>query len=126
MKYTPIQYAKTLYELVEADPKHDKETVKKFAQTLVAHGKTSQLRAILAEFERQWYIQKGITPVEVTSTRTGQVKAKTLKELVGTEIELIEKIDSTVGEGARITIGDWRIDNTVQRRMNELKQAVQR
>ncbi len=126
MRYNAKQYAKVLYDLIEEHPHHASKVVKEFAATLARHGRTNLLRGILAEFEREWYTQKGVTPVVVETEKVGAVSKAELKKLVGTDIEITEKIDPKLGAGTRITIGDMRIDNTVARRMQDLKRTVQK
>ena len=124
MKYTASQYATTLYEELEAHPKDVSGVIKKFAGILVLHGRSGLLRAICTEFERVWYIRREITPVEVVSADKGAVNKREIEKLVGREIELMEKIDPRIIAGARVTIGDWRIDNTLERRIADLREAV--
>ncbi|HEY4498807.1 MAG TPA: F0F1 ATP synthase subunit delta [Candidatus Paceibacterota bacterium] len=124
MKYTPSQYATTLYDLLEENPKKQKETVKAFAQKLVANGSVKDLRAIESAFVREWYDRKGITPVTVTAGESGAYTKKEIEKITGKEIELTEIKDPGVGAGARIRIGDYQIDNTLARRLSDLTSAL--
>lgn len=124
MRYSPAQYAKALYELVEADPKNMKATVASFAKMLASHQKLKLLRAISEEFKREWFKRKNITPVIVESAEKSAVKVEELIKLIGGQIEVTEKTNPSVLGGVRITVGDTRIENTVERRMQELKNAV--
>lgn len=126
MRYTPSQYAKTLYDLLEEHPRKRKEIVSAFAKHLLQNGAVKDLRAIGEAFKREWYKRENIIPVEVTAAETGVFSIKELEKLAGQEIELSEKKDSNVGAGARIKIGDWQIDNTLARRLSDLKSAVTR
>ena len=126
MRYTPTQYAKTLYDLIEESPKKSKEIVRAFAAKLVANGALKDLRAIGAAFEREWYSRTGTTPVEVTTVEKGSMSKKELEKMLGKDIEFIEKTDPAVTAGARIKIGDYQIDNTLARRLSDLKNALAR
>lgn len=97
-----------------------------FAKHLLQNGAVKDLRAIGEAFKREWYKRENIIPVEVTAAETGVFSIKELEKLAGQEIELSEKKDSNVGAGARIKIGDWQIDNTLARRLSDLKSAVTR
>ena len=123
MTYSPSQYAEALYDLIEAHPHKRTETVKKFAQKLVNDGKANQLRAIMAEFERIALEKKKLVLVKVESAKPHAVSAASLQKAVGEEIELIERVNPELGAGVSITIGDYRIDNTLKRRMEDLKAA---
>ncbi len=126
MRYTAAQYAKALYGLTEANPKDARKTVQTFARRLIANGQAGLVRTIAERFKQEWFTQKGIVPVEITATETGIIVKKELEQALGKSVELIEKKDPSVGAGARIKIGDWQIDNTLSRRLSDLKNALTR
>ena len=124
MRYTSVQYAKTLYDLLEENPKKVKEIMQNFAQKLVSSGAVKDLRSITAAFEREWHTRTGTTTVEVTVAETGAVRKSELEKVLGKNIELSEKTDPSIGAGTRIKIGDYQIDNTLARRLSDLRNTL--
>lgn len=124
MRYTAKQYAQTLFELTDSNPRSAQATIKRVAEILLAHNQGRLLRKIETEFEREWNARKGITQVEVTATKKGLVHAKDFSHRVTGKIELTETIDPQVIGGVKIKIGDWQIDNTIARRLKQLQEAI--
>ena len=126
MKYTPAQYAKALYDILEENPKEKSQTLSLFAKHLVKNGDAQKLRAIVTAFEREWRERKDIVAVEVTAAEKAVFSKKELEKIIGKEVELKEKVDPSVGAGARIRVGDHQIDNTLARRLSDLRVALTR
>lgn len=124
MKYTAAQYAQTLYELLEKHSKNSKAIVRKFAATLLKNGQAGLAREIARQFTQLSNAHKGITPVSVTAAEKHAVSAAQLEKLLKTRVELTEAIDPNVGAGARIQIGDFQIDNTLARRLSDLRNTI--
>ena len=67
MKYSPRQYAESLYDLTkEGQP----ENIKKFAEFLYTNGESSLLPEISYQFTNIWKERNGITR-EITETEDG-------------------------------------------------------
>lgn len=126
MKYTAQQYARALYELIEHNPSKTHETIKRFVEKLHANSQMGLARNIIREFEREWNTKKSIVSVEVVAAQAHTVSKKTLEEMLGTSIELTEKIDPSTGAGIRMRVGNYQVDNTLSRRMLELKKVFAR
>lgn len=124
MKYTSRQYATALYELIEKEPTKAREHLKRFVESLSRNGQLGLARDIVRDFEMLWNEKRGIVPVEITAAEERAVSKKKLEEMLGSTIELVEKTDPALGAGIRMRIGDYQIDNTLARRMQELKNAV--
>ena len=81
MRYTATQYAKTLYDLLESEPKNTSGVVRNVAKQLLENGQAGLVRSISEQFNKVWYERKGITPVEVTTVEKGLIKVGQLEKL---------------------------------------------
>src|SRR3989344_6296231 len=124
MRYTAMQYAKTLYDLLEAEPKNTALVIRNVAKTLLSNGQAGLARSVAEQFKSVWYTRKKITAVEVTTAEKGLVGVTQLEKMLGDKIELNENVDPKVGAGARIKIGDYQVDNTLARRLSDLRNAL--
>ncbi|OHA18298.1 MAG: hypothetical protein A2664_02445 [Candidatus Taylorbacteria bacterium RIFCSPHIGHO2_01_FULL_46_22b] len=124
MTYSPTHYAAALLDLLLSKKEGHEKLIAKFAALLVKNRHAGKLRDIMNEFERLWYKHQEITPVTVVSATKNAVHPKDIEKLVGTKIALIEKIDENVKGGVRISVGDWRIDNTLSRRFSDMKGTI--
>ena len=122
MRYTSSQYAKGLYEaLKESDDK--RAVVKKFAQVLLRHGKLANLRNIMLDFAEVSDKEAGIQKIEITSALP--LKATdAVRETLGGKALVQEKIDPSIIGGMRIRVGDELIDNTIRKRLSDLRNMI--
>jgi len=121
MKYSPREYARALYDLIErATESASEETVKKFVKALAANGDLSQAEMIVEEFEKVWRRRRGEEKIEVAAAR--REDALPLGEKLKGEIFFKE--DPKVLGGVKIRIGDKLIDNTIRARINRLKESL--
>lgn len=126
MKYTPTQYAETLYELLEreTDEKNTYRTIQQFVSILKKQRALSSWKQVVQAFERIYYSRKNIIQAHITLARghLPELVAQSLPK--NTEISVSHDI-SLVG-GIQIQIGDTLIDNSVRARVEKLKEALQK
>jgi F-type H+-transporting ATPase subunit delta len=124
VRYSSSHYAKSLYELIEAAPKDGQnKVVSDFVQTLIRHNRLNLIRSIILDFEKVWYEKNGLVKVQVETAKPEDV-SKLLKHSLGKDIEISEKVVPNLLGGARITVGDMRIDDTVRRRLSDLNTVL--
>lgn len=85
----------------------------------------AHLPAIAAEFGELYRKQKGIIRATVITTfpLTDELREKfkkTIKEQTGKQIDLIEKVDSSLIGGFVVKIGDKQMDNSVRSKLKSL------
>ncbi|SRR6056297_1113733 len=70
MRITAKQYARALFEELEAAPeKENEEIIKRFSRILVDNNHTSYLLRIIKKFSQIWNKKKGIIEAEVITAR---------------------------------------------------------
>ena len=87
------------------------------------------LPAVAKEFISMYTDYKGIQKATVTtaSTLTAEQKAtvaKIVKDYTGKEVELIEQIDESLIGGFILKVGDQQIDDSIKRKLNDLKVSL--
>jgi F-type H+-transporting ATPase subunit delta len=83
---------------------------------------------IAMAFDDQYKIYKNITTVKVQSAVALDAKLRTqvidiVKQTVSGEIELIEEVDAALIGGFVLTINDKQVDQSVKRKLNDLKKT---
>jgi F-type H+-transporting ATPase subunit delta len=86
----------------------------------------SILPAVATEFISLYTDYKGIQKAQITSASalTADQKAKVtaiVKEFSGKEVELTETIDESLIGGFILRVGDQQIDDSIKRKLNDLK-----
>ena len=96
-----------------------------FVRLITAKGREGMLPGISHTFLTFYKEHKGIVQADITSAvaLTEEQRATLTKSLsgLGNEVEIIENIDPSIIGGLKITVGDQRIDASVQRKLNDLK-----
>ncbi|MFM6947497.1 MAG: ATP synthase F1 subunit delta [Aquirufa sp.] len=87
------------------------------------------LPAIAKQFISLYTDYKGIQKAEVTSASPLTAEQKTqvtkiIKEYTGKEVELTEHIDESLIGGFVLRVGDKQIDDSIRRKLNDLKVAL--
>lgn len=86
----------------------------------------SILPAIAAQFINLYKEYKGIQKAEITSATAltsdqKETVTKIVKGYSGKEVELIEHIDESLIGGFILRVGDQQIDDSIRRKLNDLK-----
>lgn len=125
-KFKPNEYAAALYELLQKTPvPQQKRIISWFAGYLVRQNALPLISKIVREFSEICDHADGAIPVEIT-TRDGKFQAAELEKALGKKVRITARKDPTVRGGLKIKIGDTLIDNTLSRRMNNLRQSLGR
>jgi F-type H+-transporting ATPase subunit delta len=87
------------------------------------------LPAIASAFVDQYKAFKGIIKAEVSSASalTADQKKQIIaivKESQGKDVELIEKIDESLIGGFILRVGDQQVDDSIKRKLNDLKVSL--
>ena len=130
MKVTTRQYATALYESTkELKGAQLKTALGGFIQLLATHNTLRKIEEIIADFKTYYNQVEGIIPVSVTSTSAlsdpeRQKIIKSLADITGKKIELIEHVDATLIGGIVIKIGDTIIDNSFKKQLQHLRNKL--
>ncbi len=97
-----------------------------FIETITNKRREYFLEKIAEEFQNQYKENGKITTATVTTNikLDGNLKEKILalvKNNAKVEVDLIEKLDEKLIGGFILRIGDTQIDNSIQRKLNDLK-----
>jgi ATP synthase F1 delta subunit len=133
------EYIKTLYTIgqVDADSINvytlfkDKFNPVTYGIFVIITNKNREkiLPAVAKEFISMYTDYKGIQTATVTtaSSLTADQKAtvaKIVKDYTGKEVELIEQIDESLIGGFILKVGDQQIDDSIKRKLNDLKVSL--
>ncbi len=125
MKYTPKQYAAALYDLLDQHPGDaSPDIVRRFIMLLSRNRDLSLWRRIVEAFERLYYVRQGKTRAIVSTAQTS--KADYVRSVLGKTSDTAVRTDPHLIGGVAIRIGDKLIDNSVQSRMERLREALNR
>ena len=119
MKYSSKQLATAFYELLADKPKEHKQIVSRFAAFLQKIGVTKMSNEITRQFEITRLKKENAIKVEIVSAEKNRPIFPT--KINGKKTELSWRTDPGLIAGAIIKIGDIRIDNSITRRLSELK-----
>jgi F-type H+-transporting ATPase subunit delta len=100
-----------------------------FLGVLAQNRRLSELSSVIAAFNGLVASHRGETTAEVTSAHkleTAQVTAlrKQLKAKVGSDVTVVQKVDSSILGGLIIKIGSQMIDSSIKTRLNTLASAM--
>ena len=133
MKITARQYAKTLYEVTK-DKNHE-EINGIISQLVDIFRKNSQLRLkndIIKRYEEIYNQEKGIISAKVFSRKKldGEME-KEISEFIkkkykAEKVETENNIDESIKGGIIIRIGDEVLDGSLDRKLKELKSALEK
>ena len=122
MRYTTSQYAQGLLEALKKSA-DTHATVKKFVSLLVRDGKLAKARAIMLDFEELLEQESGKQKIEITSARKLEA-THAVRAALGEKASVEEKVDPRVLGGMRIRVGDELVDNTIQKRLSDLRHTI--
>ncbi len=129
MKFNHRQYAQALHEaLAETTPKDQDIVIQNFIEVLKAKGDLAEYEKIIAAYEVYDREQRGVTEVEVTtaegSTKVNKSLIDDLNKIVGSDIEVKEKVDSNLIGGVVIRAGDTLIDGSIKNQLDQLQKNL--
>ncbi|MEK7170344.1 MAG: F0F1 ATP synthase subunit delta [Patescibacteria group bacterium] len=122
MKYTAVEYAKTLHSLAgESAASHRRETVRDFLSVVAKNGSLHLLPEIIREYSLLSDKEAGIRDVTVRTPETMPAGALAKEFSFKTRIKALR--DVRLSGGAVIEIGDLRVDNSIARRLSRAREA---
>ncbi|MBT3646983.1 MAG: ATP synthase F1 subunit delta [Flavobacteriales bacterium] len=96
-----------------------------FIRLITDKGREGMLLGISTSFLALYKEHKGIVQAAITSAvALTQEQRESLKKSLaglGNEVEITESVEPSILGGLKITVGDQRIDASVQRKLNDLK-----
>jgi F0F1-type ATP synthase delta subunit len=137
MKYSSKQYAAALYGLLAEtkSPAERKIMLAKFAAKLERNNETKLVDEIFHQYEKFRQDREKIIPVSIRtagnraqaeqSSHDGKTHPDFPKHIGDKKVELTVTEDQSLLAGAVITVGDYRIDNSVRRRLDDLAKVFQ-
>ena len=131
MRITAKQYAQTLYDLTDGQPKTEIEkSIADFASHIHKNRKLKLAGKIIESFRKIYNKEKNIIEAEVVSRqKLDEAFVKKVKHFVkekyqAKEVVLKNIIDESVKGGMIIRVGDEIIDGSVKGRLGELKKVL--
>ncbi|MEK9181260.1 MAG: F0F1 ATP synthase subunit delta [Patescibacteria group bacterium] len=125
MKLSHVQYARALYEALSETRDADSEKVlNKFVEILKENGHLGMWDEIEAEFLRLESRQRGEIPAVATIARDGMMEKQLfddLNKITGKKLSIKQRLDSRVVGGIIIETEDLRIDASLKKQLNNLK-----
>lgn len=97
---------------------------------LVEKRRGALLAAVAEAYEEEWRRGQGkqsarvVTALPFTREQLDGI-AKRLEALTHRGVELEQTVEPRLGAGARVTVGDWVFDGTLEKRVAQLRQALQ-
>lgn len=122
MKYSPLLYARALFECLEDQPKDQEGTIRRFRAYLMRNGDARLIGKILKAVERLAVHARGGRMVVVESARALPEKTvAALRAAFGKEDHLETAIRPELIAGVKMVIdGEWAIDATMKRKLQKL------
>ena len=129
MKFNHRQYAQALHEaLADTASKDQDKVIENFIEVLKAKGDLAEYEKIIAAYEVYDREQRGVTEVEVTtaegSSKINKSLIDDLNKIVGSDIEVKEKVDSNLIGGVVIRAGDTLIDASIKNQLEQLQKNL--
>ena len=123
MNITPKQYAIALDRaLVNLDDEVVGDVIRGFVDLLKQNDDVPLWPKIRREFERLATAREQAERMEVEAG--SESEAEIARQFFGDEVDV--SVNEKLVGGVRITMGDSRIDNSIQARMNALKDALKK
>ncbi len=123
MSHSPKQYSQIFLSFLERTPASEhKKFIRSFAELLEENNDLKNEDEILFAIEQALYHHQNKIKVEVTERKSNSVSVP--KKIAGKDTEVRNMIDPVVLGGLRIKIGDTVIDNSLQTRIKNLKNAL--
>ncbi len=128
MRFTHQQYVQALYETFQdAGPKDHDKIIANFIQALKSNGDLAEYEKIIEAYEVYDREQRGIKEVEVTTAREIEANRNLihqLNEIVGSDVEVKQKVDERLIGGIVIKVDDTLIDGSIKTQLNHLKKNL--
>ncbi len=128
MKFTHQQYAQALYEsLHDTNPKDYDRIIENFIQVLKSNGELAEYETILEHYEQYDKEQRGIKDVEMTTamqTTVSKGLIDDLNKIVGSKIEVKQKIDQNLIGGVVLKVDDTLIDGSLRKKLQNLEDTL--
>jgi len=125
MTYSPLQYARALYDLTaETSGANKNEAIKSFASFLQKNNALHLYREIgnaFSEYARKTEGLKEISIKTANEKAAKKISSALHKNFVGEVI-----IDPNLIAGVSVTIDDIRVDNSIKNRLSEIRKTLTR
>ncbi len=127
---SPLIKSEKKKQILVAIFKSTEKLTKSLLEQLVSQNREMHLELVASEFIAQYNVLKGIVIAKVTSAK--QISDKDLKTLSASikeqfncsEVVIEEKIDEALLGGMIVRIGDKQIDDSIDRRIKDLKNEL--
>jgi F0F1-type ATP synthase delta subunit len=121
MKYSPRQYALSLYELLNEHPHGHKKVIHEFAQLLLKNNSLKLFPEISAQFKEVVNEKENLVEANVITAKEKPHLPHTIQhKKLHSEITQDPKIKA----GIKIKLGDTVIENTLEQRFRKLKTLI--
>ncbi len=123
MKYTPLQYAESLYEALKGKQGVEyTQVIQNFLHIVRKNHDYNLLNRIVRGYEKVFLARNGLKKVEVASASPLSENIKTeIKKIMGNALILEETINQELGAGITITVNDsLYIDASARTRIHNL------
>jgi F-type H+-transporting ATPase subunit delta len=130
MKLTSQQYAQALFEAIAETAPHDHDKVlDNFVKILAQNGDLGKYEEIDTEFRKLKLLSQGIKEAEVTIAKEVEANSALihkLNEIVGSKVEIKQKVDESIIGGVVIRVDDTLIDASVKTQLNNLNSELKK
>jgi F-type H+-transporting ATPase subunit delta len=128
MRFTHQQYAQALHEsLHEVKPHNHDKVIANFIQVLKSNGDLREYEKIIEVYEEYDRQQKGIKQVELTTAHEIEANRNLihqLNQIVGSQVEVKQKVDERIIGGVVIKVEDTLIDGSIKNHLTHLKENL--
>lgn len=129
MKFTPKQYAQTLFEaLSETDIRDHEKVLDNFVKVLAQNGDLEKYHEIEREFMVFQLEEQGKKHAEVTLARDMKINESVIDNLnksVEAELEVKKKVDEGLVGGLIMRVEDKLIDASIKEQLKKLSESLQ-
>jgi len=120
--HTALQYAKALNALVTESPDSSSKIIKEFLHTLSKNDDLKLASEIVHHFEKIIHQEEKVLKAEVTLP--AKTEAALPKHYADHKLKTVTSHDISSKGGIEIRIKDVLIENTISRRMKQLKAVI--
>lgn len=122
MRYSATQYASALHDfLADTAPAKRRETIRGFLAAVAKNGSLGLLPEIMREFTAQRDRQKKIRDVTVRAAE--RLSERSVARRLRFRARVKSERDARLGGGAVVEVNDLRVDNSVARRLERVREA---
>ncbi len=123
MRYSPVQYARALRDLATETPDRERRSMlRRFIGMLETHRALGELADIVREYRELEREGKHIRSVVVkTPERESEVS---FRHKLPFKAEVDARRDVRLRGGAIIEVGDVRVDNSISRRLEKMREVL--